>query len=207
MRRWLAIAALLMMSTTAAAADASAGEYESGFGFGISVPDVWFVLTHSEVAKSAEIFLGDTGPSGLGLIPLEMRRAIHDRVQAGELEIFYRREGVPGAFIDNVNVLMQPADLPSTPGQISKICEILPTEFSHVFGRPIAMDVCEIRERVSRRSLYLEFDGAIPGTTTLQYQIQHSRSATLILTATTATEHLPRMMGEFEEMIASIRLH
>jgi hypothetical protein len=135
-----------------------------------------------------------------------MRRAIYDRVQAGELEIFYRREGVPGDFIDNVNVLIQAADLPSTPDQISEICQILPTEFSRVFGRPIAMDVCEIRERISRRSLYLEFDGAIPGTKTLQYQIQRSQKMTLILTATVVTEHLPRMMDEFEEMIASIRL-
>jgi hypothetical protein len=206
MRRWLAIAVLLMLSTMGAAVGATAGEYESGFGFGISVPNVWLVLTRSEVARSTENLLGDGGPSGLGLIPLEMRRAIYDRIQAGEFEIFYRREGVSGTFIDNINVLMQPADLPSTPDQISKICQILPAEFSRVFGRPIAMDVCEMRERVSRRSLYLEFDGAIPGTTTLQYQIQRSQNATLILTATAATENLPRMMDEFEEMIASIRL-
>ena len=131
---------------------------------------------------------------------------VFDRVQAGELEIFYRRDGMSGSFVDNVNVLMQPANLPSTPQQLARICQILPSEFSRVFGRPIAMDFCEIRERVNRRSLYLQFDGAIPGTTTLQYQIQRSRNATLILTATAATENLPRMMGEFEEMIASIRL-
>jgi hypothetical protein len=135
-----------------------------------------------------------------------MRRAVHDRVQAGELEIFYRREDTPGSFIDNVNVLMQSADLPSTPDQIENICQILPTEFSRVFGRPIAMDVCEMRERIGLRSLYLEFDGAVPGTTTLQYQIQRSQRSTLILTATAATENLPRMMDEFEEMIATIRL-
>jgi hypothetical protein len=198
--------ALLVLSSMGVVVGATAGEYESGFRFGISVPDVWLVLTRGDVAKRAEIFLGDGGSSGLGSIPLKMRRAIYERVQAGELEIFYRREGVPGDFIDNVNVLIQAADLPSTPDQISEICQILPTEFSRVFGRPIAMDVCEIRERIRRRSLYLEFDGAIPGTKTLQYQIQRSQKMTLILTATVVTEHLPRMMDEFEEMIASIRL-
>jgi hypothetical protein len=207
MQKWLAIAALLMLSTLSQAGTATAEDYESGFGFGISVPNVWLVLTRSEVANSAEIFLGDGGAFGLGSVPLDMRRAVYDRVQAGELEIFYRREDTPGSFIDNVNVLMQSADLPSTPAQLEKICQILPTEFSRVFGRPIAMDVCEMRERISRRSLYLEFDGAVPGTTTLQYQIQRSQKTTLILTATAATENLPRMMDEFEEMIASIRLH
>ena len=206
MQKWLAIAALLMLLTLSKAGTATAEDYESGFGFGISVPNVWLVLTRSEVTNSAEVFLGDGGVSGLGSVPLAMRRAVYDRVQAGELEIFYRREDTPGSFIDNVNVLMQSADLPSTPDQLENICQILPTEFSRVFGRPIAMDVCEMRERIGRRSLYLEFDGAVPGTTTLQYQIQRSQRATLIMTATAATENLPRMMDEFEEMIASIRL-
>ena len=207
MQRWLAIAVLLMTSTMGGALGARAGDYESGFGFGISVPNVWLVLTRGEVAESAENFFDAEGSSSLGSVPLAMRRMVYDRVQAGELEIFYRREGLSGSFIDNVNVLMQPADLPSTHEQLARICQILPGEFSRVFGRPIAMDVCEMRERISRRALYLQFDGAIPGTTTLQYQIQRGRKAALILTATAATENLPRMMGEFEEMIASIRLH
>jgi len=206
MHRWLVIAVLLGTSTLAAPAGARAGEYESGFGFSISVPNVWLVLTRSEVAERAETFLGNAGVSGLGSIPLSMRRLVYDRVQAGELEIFYRRETVPGSFIDNVNVLTQPTDLPSTPEQLAEICRILPSEFSRVFGRPIAMDVCEIRDRVRRRSLYLQFDGAIPGTTTLQYQIQRGRKSTLILTATATTGNLPRLMGEFEKMVASIRL-
>ena len=206
MPKWQATVALLMLSTMSLAVAAKAGEYESEFGFDISVPDVWLVLTRSEVADDAENFLGSRGSSGLGLVPLAMQRMVFDRVQAGELEIFYRRDGMSGSFVDNVKVLMQPANLPSTPQQLARICQILPSEFSRVFGRPIAMDFCEIRERVNRRSLYLQFDGAIPGTTTLQYQIQRSRNATLILTATAATENLPRMMGEFEEMIASIRL-
>lgn len=206
MPKWQATVALLMLSTMSLTVGAKAGEYESEFGFDISVPDVWLVLTRSEVADDAENFLGSRGSSGLGSVPLALQRMVFDRVQAGELEIFYRRDGMSGSFVDNVNVLMQPANLPSTPEQLARICQILPSEFSRVFGRPIAMDFCEIRERVNRRSLYLQFDGAIPGTTTLQYQIQRSRNATLILTATAATENLPRMMGEFEEMIASIRL-
>lgn len=175
MPKWQATVALLMLSTMSLAVGAKAGEYESEFGFDISVPNVWLVLTRSEVADDAENFLGSRGSSGLGSVPLAIRRMVFDRVQAGELEIFYRRDGMSGSFVDNVNVLMQPANLPSTPEQLARICQILPSEFSRVFGRPIAMDFCEIRERVNRRSLYLQFDGAIPGTTTLQYQIQRSR--------------------------------
>ena len=207
MQRWLAVAGLLVLSTIGATFGARAGEYESDFRFGISVPDVWLVLTGSEVADKADVFLGEGGSSGLGSVPLAVRRVVYDRVRAGELEVFYRRESAPGSFIDNVNILIQPANLPSTVEQIEGVCKVLPGEFSRVFGRPVAMDVCEIRERVGRRALYLQFDGAIQGTTTLQYQLQRGRGLTLVLTATAATENLPRLMGEFEEMVASIRLY
>lgn len=207
MQRWLAVAGLLVLSTIGATFGARAGEYESDFGFGISVPEVWLVLTRSEVADNADVFLGEGRSSGLGSVPPAVRRVVYDRVRAGELEIFYRRESAPGSFIDNVNILTQPTNLPSTVEQIDGVCEVLPGEFSRVFGRPVAMDVCEIRERVGRRALYLQFDGAIQGTTTLQYQLQRGHRLTLVLTATAATENLPRLMGEFEEMVASIRLH
>ena len=198
---------LVVSTIGGAAVQAKAEDYQSGFGFGISVPDVWLVLTRHEVAENAAVFLSDDGSSGVESIPLAMRRVVYDRVQAGELEIFYRREAEPSGFVDNVNVLMQPAELPSGAEQLAGICEILPGEFSRVFGRPIAMDACEMRERAGNRALYLQFDGAIPGTTTLQYQVQRGRNVTLVLTATAATANLPRMLGEFEEMVGSIRLH
>jgi hypothetical protein len=206
MQRRFALAAMLVVSMMTAAVGAVAAEYASSFGFHISVSDAWLVLSRPELAKNAELFLGDGGSRGLEAVPLSMRRAIYDRVQAGELEIFYRRDGAAGLFIDNVNVLMQPADVPTNPEQLVEVCLLLPREFSRVFGRPIAMDSCEVRERMNRRTLYLQFEGAIRGTTTLQYQIQRGRGVTLVVTATAATENLPRMMGEFEEMIASIRL-
>lgn len=188
------------------AGQAVAGDYRSGFGFGISVPDVWLVLTRSEVAENAAAFERDDGDQ-FGAVPPEMRQAVFDRIVAGELEIFYRREGASGSFVDNVNIMIQPADLPATQDQVDGVCRVLPSEFSRVFGRPIALDLCEIRERLDRPAFYLQFDGAIPGTTTLQYQFQRRRGETLVVTATAAKPNLARMLGEFEEIIASIRLY
>ena len=190
---------LLAMPTQAA-------EYESGFGFGISVPEVWLVLTQSEVAKNASLFT-QRSEERFGSIPAAMREAVFARVEAGELEIFYRREGSVGSFVDNVNVLIQGTDLPAPGKQLQEVCHMLPGEFSHVFGRPIAMDRCEMRKIARRPALYLQFDGAIPGTTALQYQIQRRRGETLVVTATASNENLTRMLSEFEAMVESIRLH
>ncbi len=187
----------------ATAADAE--DYKSGFGFEISVPDVWLVLTRNAVAENADALLSPDGPSALASIPRELRRTVFERIAAGELEVFYRQDGVEDHFIDNVNVMMQRAALPANAEQLESICSLLPGEFSRVFGRPIGMEACEIRDVVNHRALYLQFDGAIPGTTTLQYQLERGWNTTLVLTATAPTSNVPRMMGEFEDMVSSIR--
>jgi hypothetical protein len=135
-----------------------------------------------------------------------MRRVVYDRVEAGQLEIFYRTEGGDIAFVDNVNVMMQKAQLPANARQLQEVCQILPEEFSRLFGRPIGMENCEMRAIAGGSALYLAFDGALLGTKTLQYQIQRSDGMMLILTATSTENNIPRMLGEFEVMVSSIRV-
>ena len=184
---------------------AQAGDYTSGFGFGITVPDVYLVLTAEEVAKNAELFLSEDADDDFGGIPTALRREVFQRVQAGDIEIFYRTEDVDFDFVDNVNIMVQRAMIPTDPSQLVEVCRVLPGEFSRMFGRPVTVDDCEFREVAGRRSLYLAFDGALAGTKTLQYQVQRRNGQTLILTATAKVSNMPRMLGEFEAMIASIR--
>ena len=189
-----------------AASPARAGDYLSGFGFGISVPDEYLVLTQDEVQKNADVFLEDDGDDRMREVSSTMRRGVYDRVQAGQLEIFYRTEGGDIAFVDNVNVMMQKAQLPANARQLQEVCQILPEEFSRLFGRPIGMENCEMRAIAGGFALYLAFDGALLGTKTLQYQIQRSDGMMLILTATSTENNIPRMLGEFEVMVSSIRV-
>jgi len=185
---------------------ASAEEYGSGFGFDISVPEVWLVLTRGEVADNAALLMDDGDDAALASLDPEVRREIFGRIRRGEVEIFYRREGAIRSFVDNVNVMKQSAQLPSSDSELAHLCGVLPEEFSRVFGRPVAIDACEMRERVGRRALYLQFDGVVPGTTSFQYQLQRRRGTVLVVTATAADENAPRMMSEFEQMVSSIRL-
>ena len=189
-----------------AASPARAGDYLSGFGFGISVPDEYLVLTQDEVQKNADVFLEDDGDDRMREVSSTMRRGVYDRVQAGQLEIFYRTEGGDIAFVDNVNVMMQKAQLPANARQLQEICQILPEEFSRLFGRPISMDNCDMSAIAGRSALYLAFDGALLGTKTLQYQIQRGDGMMLILTATSTENNMPRMLSEFEVMVSSIRV-
>ena len=189
------------------ASAASAGEFQSGFGFGISVPDVWLVLTRGEVEQNSDLFLDGGGVDALERIPAAMRQSVFERIRAGELESFYRRESDSDLFVDNVNFLLQPVELPVTREQLVGVCRILPGEFSRIFGRPISMEACELRDRARGPALYLQFEGEVPGTTTMQYQLPRGRNETLVITATTARTSLPRMQSELEGMVESIRIY
>lgn len=208
-RAGLVCLGLLIVSALASTPSvARAGEFRSGFGFGISVPDVWLVLTRGEVEQHAELFLDGSGSGvdALERIPVAMRRTVFDRVRAGELEIFYRRESESDGFVDNVNFLLQRTEPPMTREQLVGVCRVLPTEFSRIFGRPISMEACEMRERLFRPVLYLQFEGAVPGTTTMQYQLPRAGDGTIVITATTASVSLPRMLSELEGMVESMRI-
>ena len=196
---------VLPLIAFAVASTAAAGDYRSGFGFGITVPDVYLVLTAEEVARNAGLFLSEDTEAPYGGIPSGLRHEVFQRVQSGEIEIFYRTEGVDFDFVDNVNVMVQRALIPNSESQLDEVCRVLPGEFSRMFGRPISLDDCEVRAVAGRRSLYLAFDGALVGTKTLQYQVQRGNGQTLILTATSKVAHVPRMLSEFEAMVASIR--
>ena len=69
------------------------------------------------------------------------------------------------------------------------------------------MEACEFRDHVQGPALYLQFEGEVPGTTTMQYQLPRGRDATLVITATTARTSLPRMQSELEGMVESIRIY
>jgi len=69
------------------------------------------------------------------------------------------------------------------------------------------MENCEMRAIAGRAALYLAFDGALLGTKTFQYQILRDDGMMLILTATSTQNNIPRMLGEFEVMVSSIRVH
>jgi len=197
---WLLVGSLLFSGSAA-----NAGEYVSGFGFAISVPDVYLVLTRDEVQKNAELFLGSGDGSGYDGIPHAMRKEVFQRVASGQIEIFYRTEGVALNFVDNVNVMSQRAQLPRNAGQLAEVCQLLPGEFSRMFGRPVGLDGCEMRRVGGRPALFLAFDGAVEGTKTLQYQVQRQSGETVILTATATRTNLTRMQSEFEQMVASMR--
>jgi hypothetical protein len=209
MRRWITmigsvVAMALPIATTSG--PAWGRDYRSGFGVGISVPESYLVLSRDELERNADFFIEGDSQDSPEAVPLSLRRDLFESVRSGQLEILYRTDDVDPDFVDNVNIVQKRVDLPSDESELNRICQLLPVEFSRLFGRPIGMDGCEMRFVGARPALYLAFDGAMPGTKTLQYQIRKAPGQTLIMTATAAASNLTRMLGEFEKMVTSMRM-
>ena len=71
--------------------------------------------------------------------------------------------GIGPSFVDNVNRMSKRAELSRNQRQLNEVCQILPCEFSRMFGRPVGLDGCEMRQVAGRPALYLAFYGADPG--------------------------------------------
>jgi hypothetical protein len=54
-------------------------------------------------------------------------------------------------------------------------------------------------------SLFLEFDGMVKGTRSIQYQIQMSSNVQIVVTATCKDTTLEIVRKEFEDIVGSIR--
>jgi hypothetical protein len=185
---------------------ALARDYVSSFGIGISVPETYLALTRRTLQENAAYFVQGDATGRSDGIPGPERRALYERVRNGELEIFYRTEGADSAFVDNVNITEKPADLPSEISELQQVCALVPLEFSRLFGRPMGLDDCEMRAVGVFPAIYLAFEGALQGTRTMQYHIQTAPGRTLIVTGTALDANVTRMLGEFEKMVASIRM-
>ena len=70
-----------LVALVMAGSPAYAGDYTSSFGFGISVPDEYLVLTRDEVQKNADVFIEDGGDRRLREIPSAMRREVDEQIE------------------------------------------------------------------------------------------------------------------------------
>ncbi len=183
------------------AAPATAESHRSSFGFDIQVPSNWLVLTRDEVRDNADLFSG----TALDGVDAGLVRSIQGDIEAGRLEMYFRKETESADFTDNVNVRKNIDDTVLGPEVLKEVCPTLPSALEQAFGRKIALQECELRKRAGVDALYLEFDGAVEGTRSLQYQVPRSPSVKLLITATTKLTTLEAVRAEFESMVASLR--
>lgn len=99
-----------------------------------------------------------------------------------------------------------PARGESSPSELEQLCSTLPGALSTAFGREVGVHRCELAQVGGRRSVFLDFDGAVAGTRSLQYQVPASESVALAVTATFREENDAVIWSELVAIMATFTI-
>jgi hypothetical protein len=139
-------------------------------------------------------------------IDASMLQQIGDKVKSGGVEFYFHSGVGEGAFTDNINALKQVGQLPTTGADLKSLCDQLPGVFTKYFGRPISQYQCSFTHVDGKNAMLTEFDGAAPGTRSIQYEIQKSDSIMLLITGTFALGTLEQERSTFTKIVQSVHM-
>ncbi len=190
MRKYVAVFVVLVL---ALAASASAKTYPSSFGYTFDAPDTsWLVLTKTELASNPVFASVDAG--------------LKAKVASGSIEILYDRATSDATFTDYVDIKLGPkGTVPGTPDAVNAACTAYSAKLTAVAKKPLAVTTCESRNVGALKAFYVEYDGSVAGTVTMQYQIVRPDGRLLYVTAVCKKTSLPKFRPDFEAIVKSIR--
>ena len=200
MRRYILVVLLIFIAVT----PAFGKEYKSSFGFTIDIPTHWLVLTRQELKENPDLF--DFDRKEFGSIDKNLLKTIASAIKSGRVEFFFNQQTSDSSFSDNINVVKQVGKIPDNDTQLREMCDSLPEQLTSYFGRKIECYQCRLKDINGQKFLFLEFEGVIEGTTSIQYQIQKSPGVQIIITATCRNSILDTIREEFTRIILSINM-
>ena len=179
--------------------------YQSAFGFTFDMPSHWRVVTQEEIQDNATWFEEfSRGSDFESVAPQRMQQTV-DQITSGEVEIYLNEDTADDTFTDNVNVTQRSNRISDDPRYLKKLCPVMPSELSRAYGKLVGLYQCDARGLNGRTALYLEFDGAVQGTRSMQYQIKKSPTVTIVITATAKDTTLGQTRSDFDKMMQSVR--
>jgi hypothetical protein len=200
MRRYIIVVLLIFIAAT----PAFGKEYKSSFGFTADIPTHWLVLTRQELKENPDLF--DFDRKEFGRIDKNLLKTIASAIKSGRVEFFFNQQTSDSSFSDNINVVKQVGKIPENDTQLSEMCDSLPEQLTSYFGRKIECYQCKLKDINGLKFLFLEFEGVLEGTRSIQYLMQKSPSVQIIITATCKNSVLDTIREEFTRIILSINM-
>jgi len=182
---------------------ATAEEYESFYGFSVNLPSHWLVVTRSELQQNPDLF--NLEKADVGNIDPNLLKQVIGKIQNGDFELYLNRKTSDPRFADNINIIKQLGRLPKEGTELNNQCAQLNGQLSKYFGRQINLYGCAIQTIDGKKALITEFDGAVEGTRSIQYQFQKSQSVLVVITATCKNDTADTIRREFGEMMKTIK--
>ena len=199
MRRFFSWLVVLVVWTTAA----HGSEFQSSFGFTANVPADWVVLTKQALADTPTLV--DMRPEAVGNVNPELLRNLKAKVESGSMEMLFDRTTSDATFANNINVMVRRGRIPDALDQVRQVCEAYPAKLAKFAGRNLNVVRCERRALSKSEAFYIEYEGVVTGTVSMQYQIPRPNNELLLITATCKQASVEKIRPEFEEIVRSIR--
>jgi hypothetical protein len=185
------------------AAAAPAKVYKSSFGFTLDVPDNWLVVTKQTIRDDPA--LAKPQESKEGSMDSNAFKDIVAKVNEGSIEFFYDRATSDATFSDNINARVGPGKIPTTPEALEVHCAAYAKALEKAVGRRLAVANCENRTVGTLKSFYVEYEGRLAGTVTMQYQLVRPDGKLVFVTATCKRASLDKFRPDFEAIVRSIK--
>jgi len=193
---------LLLTGLILVASFAQAKQATSDFGYTIEIPETWAPLTGPEAKANPDLFNFDNVDS----LPPAILDQVIPLITSGQMDFYFLPDN-SNEFADNINVIKQLAQVPSSPEQVKQVCEMYPIELKNLFNRDIAIKTCEKRTVSGRDALYIESEGAIVGTTSMMYQIEVSTNILLMFTATVKNTSINGVEADIHKAINTVNIN
>jgi hypothetical protein len=188
-------------------ATAYAGTYESQFGFSIDLPSHWNIVNMKNLKDNPErYFSAHNGRSKN--IDESFSEKNKKEILGGKVEIYENLSTNYDNFTDNIYVQMDHGDVKPLKAVEKAICNVkmLKAAFSKSFGRNVNVYACKVVKVSSYDAIYMDFDGAYPGTRSLQFQIWKPSNDIIIMTLTTKNKTLKKLRDEFTAIAYSLNV-
>lgn len=187
-----------------AAADVT---YQSEFGFRITLPDGWTIITGKDVKDKPDIIKAALGAAEknntLKNLPQTVYNALKEKLEGGQMEYYCRTE----APTFNISVYRDAGTI-AQPGDGEKTaCRNLSEQLGKLSEKPVNVYECRFEQKDNRDTIYLVADAYRDNQKYMQYMVQKSPNEVLLFTGSAySSEDFDKVKAEFDNIMKSLRI-
>ena len=187
-----------------AAADVT---YQSDFGFRITLPDGWTIITSKDVKDKPDIVKAALATAEknntIKNLPQTVYNALKEKLEGGQMEYYCRTEA-PTFNISvyrDVGTITQPAEGGKTP------CQSLTEELGKLSDKPVTLFECRFEQNDGRPVLYLVANAYRDNQKYVQYAVQKSPNEVLLFTGSAdGSADFDKVKAEFDRIMKSLSI-
>ncbi len=179
---------------------------QSDFGFQITLPPNWTVVSRNDVKEKPEVVKAtfETAEKKKTLLdfPRDLYNTLKEKLVGGQVEYYYKTSS-PHV---TIAVYQDKGTLPQSDAGINETCRLLPEELSKISNKPVTVHECRSKQVGNTTGLYVVADSYQQGEKYVQYMVQKDGDKVLLFTATGRGEGFDVIQSQFDELMESLKL-